>query len=99
MTGRFRVDLDQLAEIVDQIVRFDKHLEEALEQADAKVDRLHTTWSGAAAAEHKAAHEKWKHGAERMRAGLATMRQNADIAHGNYTGAATTNTAMWQQAR
>ena len=99
MSDRFRVNPDQLADIVDRLARFDKHLEEALTQADAKVDRLHTTWTGAAAAEHKAAHDKWKHGAEQMRSGLNTMRKNADIAHGNYTGAAATNQAMWEQAR
>lgn len=99
MTGRFRVSPDQLADVIDQIARFDTHLEEALEQADAKVDQLHGTWTGAAAAEHKAAHEKWKHGAAQMRAGLETMRKNADIAHGNYTNAAQANAAMWGQAR
>lgn len=99
MTGRFRVDPNQLADVIDQLARFDKHLEGALGQADAKVDRLHTTWTGAAAAEHKAAHEKWKHGAEQMRAGLNAMRKNAGIAHGNYTNAAETNRTMWGQAR
>lgn len=99
MTGRFRVDPDQLADVIDQLSRFDKHLEGALADVDTKVDRLHTTWTGAAAAEHKAAHEKWKHGAEQMRAGLTAMRKNARIAHGNYTKAAQTNSAMWEQAR
>lgn len=99
MTSRFRVSPDQLADVIDQIARFDQHLDEALEQVDAKVDRLHTTWVGAAATEHNAAHEKWKHGAEQMRAGLETMRKNADIAHGNYAGAVAANTAMWGQAR
>jgi len=99
MTSRFRVDPDQLADVIDQMTRFDKHLEDTLEQADARVNRLHTTWTGAAATEHKAAHEKWKHGAQKMRAGLNTMRQNASIAHGNYTGAATSNEVMWEQAR
>ena len=57
MSGRFRIDPHQLADVIDQLTRFDKHLEDALAQADERVNRLHTTWTGAAAIEHKAAHE------------------------------------------
>lgn len=99
MTARFRVHLAQLSDVIEQIDRFDKHLEAALEQADARVNRLHATWSGQAAQAHRAAHDKWKHGAEQMRAALAVMRQNAAAAHGNYSDAVKANTSMWGQAR
>ena len=70
----------------------------ALEDVDGRVDRLHATWSGAAAAEHRRAHEEWLRGVAEMRAGLAAMRRNAGIAHGNYSSAATSNARMWGQA-
>jgi WXG100 family type VII secretion target len=78
---------------------FDRHLEDALEQADARVNRLHANWSGAAAAAHRAAHDEWKHGAEEMRAALAVMRRIAKTTHANYTGAASANSSMWGHAR
>ncbi len=91
----FRVDTAQLFDVVEQIARFDQRLESALEQADARVDRLHATWTGAAAAKHQAAHQRWKTGAQEMRQALVVMRQIATTAHDNYTGAATTNARMW----
>jgi WXG100 family type VII secretion target len=95
----YRVDLDRLADVVDQIGRFDQQVETALADVQAQVDRLHGTWSGDAAVAHEQAHAKWTRGAAEMRAALAVLRDNARIGHGNYTGAVTTNTAMWDQAR
>jgi WXG100 family type VII secretion target len=98
MTGRFRVRTAQLADIVEQISRFDQHLESALADVDAEVNRLHANWTGTAADEHRAAHEKWKRGTDEMRAALATMRRIAQTACENYTDAATANASMWEQA-
>lgn len=98
MTGRFRVRPAQLADVVDQISRFDQHLESALADVDSEVNRLHATWTGTAADEHRAAHERWKRGTEEMRAALAAMRRIASTAADNYTGAAMTNAQMWEDA-
>jgi WXG100 family type VII secretion target len=95
----YRVDLARLADVVDQIGRFDQHVETALADIQAHVDRLHTTWSGEAASAHQQAHAQWTRGIAELRAALAVLRDNAQIAHGNYTNAVTTNTAMWDQAR
>jgi WXG100 family type VII secretion target len=97
--GRFRVDPDRLSDIVDQISRFDQHLESALEDADARVSQLHVTWHGAAATRHRQAHDEWKRGVAEMRAALAVMRQNALTAHGNYVNAVAANVHMWEQVR
>ena len=97
--GRYKVDLDRLTDIVDQLTRFDQHLESALEDADARVNQLHATWSGAAATRHHNAHEEWKRGAAEMRAALAVMRQNALTAHENYLNSVTANVHMWGQVR
>jgi WXG100 family type VII secretion target len=94
----YRVDLDRLADIIDQITTFDQRIETALEDVDGRVDRLHTTWTGEAAAQHRRAHEEWQRGVAEMRAGLAEMRRNAEIAHGNYHSAVSSNSRMWEQA-
>lgn len=98
MTGRFRVRPAQLADIVERISQFDEHLESALADVDTEVNRLHANWTGTAAEEHQAAHEKWKRGTQEMRAALATMRRIASTAGENYTGAADANAGMWEQA-
>ena len=94
----YRVNLDRLADVVDQLTMFDQRIEAALEDADGRVDKLHTTWSGAAAEQHRRAHADWQRGVAEMRAGLAEMRRNAELAHGNYRSAVTANGRMWEQA-
>jgi WXG100 family type VII secretion target len=98
VTGRYRVDLDHLADLVDQMARFDQHLESMLDDADARVNRLHAAWEGEAAEQHRRAHDEWKHGAQQMRDALAVMRKIAMTAHSNYSNATATNAAMWRQA-
>lgn len=99
MSDAYRVDLDRLADIVDQIDRFTKHVEAALDDIDTQVGRLHTTWAGAAAAKHQQAYEQWVRGMREMGVGLLAMRRNAEVAHTNYVGAATANASMWRQAQ
>jgi WXG100 family type VII secretion target len=95
----YRVDLDQLDDIVEQISRFDQHLRTALEDAQSRVDTLHATWSGEAATAHRQAYGEWVRGVADMRAALEKMRLNARIAHGNYSSAANSNLRMWRQAQ
>jgi WXG100 family type VII secretion target len=93
VTGRFRVEPAQLSNVVEQMSRFEQQLQTALEDVDARVTRLHATWTGTAAEAHQEAHERWQHGAP-----LVVMRQIATTAHSNYTNAVTANTSMWGQA-
>lgn len=95
----FKVDLDRLDDIVEQITRFDSRLEKALEDVDARVNRLHATWSGEAATRHQQAHDEWRRGAAEMRAALAVMREIASTARTNYASATTTNVGMWEPLR
>lgn len=97
--GAFKVDLDRLDDVIEQLSRFDQRLEAAVADADARVNRLHVTWSGDAAARHRKAHEEWLRGAAEMRAALAVMRQNARTARENYADAAAANVRMWESAR
>ncbi|WP_018680391.1 WXG100 family type VII secretion target [Actinokineospora enzanensis] len=95
----FRVDPAHLDHVVDEVSRFDTHLQAALDDADKRVDQLHATWSGDAADRHRLAHEEWKRGAGKMREALTAMREIARTASGNYTDAATANARMWEQLR
>ncbi|MGH3624214.1 MAG: WXG100 family type VII secretion target [Sciscionella sp.] len=89
----------RLCDVVEQMSRFETYLDTALEDVDARVDQLHATWTGAAADAQRAAHDRWKRGAQEMRAALTVMRQIASTAHANYSGAAEANVSMWGQAR
>jgi len=97
--GAFRVDPDRLDGIIDQITRFDSQMEAALDEVDARINRLHATWTGEAADQHRRAHDEWQRGAAEMRAALAAMRANAATARANYTNAITANVRMWEQLR
>lgn len=99
MTGRFRVDTEQLWQLVEAMSRFDQQLESMLDEVDAKVNQLHATWTGAAAQQHQQAHDQWQQGAREMHQALTTMRQNAITAHQNYTNATAANVSMWRQAQ
>lgn len=93
---RHRVDLAELDSVIEQMARFASRLQTALEDADAQVTRLHATWTGAAADEQRAAHQRWRTGAADMHQALAAMRSIAATAHANYSAAAGTNARMWQ---
>lgn len=95
----YRVDLGQLEAVMARLERFDRVLEWVLADADQQVERLHRTWTGQAAAQHREAHQKWAQGAADLKQALAEMHQVAATAHGNYSRAADTNVAMWRQVR
>jgi hypothetical protein len=44
------------------------------------------------------AQAEWEAGFRQMRDALAAMRTAAQVAHGNYVDAASTNLRMWEQA-
>jgi WXG100 family type VII secretion target len=98
VSSRFRIQPDQLSDLVERMSRFGVDLERALEQVESRVNQLHGTWSGPAAEAQRAAHDEWKRGAAEMREALDMMRRIASTAHGNYTEAAAANLSMWEQA-
>jgi WXG100 family type VII secretion target len=95
MTARFSVDLDQLLSVVERMGAFDTALAVHLEKLDARIARLHTTWSGDTAQAQGDAHAEWMRAASSMRQALATMRSIAETAHGNYQAAVAANVRMW----
>ncbi|MEM6104970.1 WXG100 family type VII secretion target [Mycobacterium sp. 050272] len=95
MAEAFRVDPQALADAVQRMSEFQRYAESMLSEIDSLVSNLHTTWTGEGAAAHAEAHQLWAQGEAMMRAALMQLRSAAHTAHGNYTGAMSTNVAMW----
>ncbi len=91
----FRVDPQALADVVQRMAAFQRYAEDMITEIDSRVTRLHTTWTGQAAAAHAEAHQHWVRGEAMMREALAQLEKAATTAHGNYTGAMSTNLGMW----
>ncbi|QUR69466.1 WXG100 family type VII secretion target [Mycobacterium spongiae] len=95
MAEAFRVDPEALADAVERMAEFGRHTHGMLAEIDSLVARLHTTWTGDAAAAHAEAHWHWTQGEAMMRDALGLLRAAGQNAHANYTGAMTTNLNMW----
>jgi len=95
MAEAFRVDPEALADAVRRMADFGRHTERMLGEIDSLVTDLHATWTGQGAAAHAEAHQRWVRGEAMMREALGRLRAAGAIAHRNYTGALTTNVAMW----
>jgi WXG100 family type VII secretion target len=91
----FRVDPQALADAVQRMTEFQQYAEHMLSEIDSLVTNLHTTWTGRGAAAHGEAHRHWARGEAMMREALAQLRTAGATAHRNYTGAMSTNLAMW----
>jgi len=91
----FRVDLEALADAVQRMAAFQRYAEDMLAEIGSRVTRLHAAWTGEAAAAHAEAHQHWTRGEAMMREALAHLKKAAATAHGNYTGAMSTNMGMW----
>jgi WXG100 family type VII secretion target len=99
MSRAFGVDLDELQHKIEEMVAFEKKIEQALEHLDHVVEGLHLTWTGQSAVAHREAHAEWVDGMRAMRTGLVEMRDAAQRAHDNYTSAAEANSRMWAAVR
>lgn len=91
---RYRVELEELLAFVDELEAFERRAEAIAVRIDAQVAGLHDTWSGEAAAAHRAQHDDWMAGATQMRESLAKLRSAADNAHRNYTDVGKLNVDM-----
>ena len=99
MSGRFVVDLEHLDSVVSRLVSFEKALEKHIADVDACVQRVHSVWSGGAAAANLAAHREWMAGVQEMRTALAEIKAAAATAHSNYSAAVAANKQMWSWIR
>jgi len=96
VTDRYKIDLDQLAAAIEAMHAFDHKAESIIAEVDRRVTALHVdSWSGEAATAQQDDHDRWTADAGRMREALGKLRDAGERAHGNYRGAHTTNTGMW----
>ena len=95
MAEAFRVDPQALADAVQRMAEFQRYAESMLTEIDSLVTNLHATWTGQGAAAHAEAHRHWARGEATIREALAQLRTAGATAHRNYTGAMSTNLAMW----
>lgn len=89
------MDPQALADAVQRMAAFQRYAEDMIAEIDSRITRLHATWTGAAAAAHAEAHQHWVGGEAMMREALTRLEQVATTAHGNFTGAMSTNLGMW----
>ncbi len=89
------MDPQALADAVQRMTEFGRYAGDMLTEIDSLVSTLHSTWTGSGAAAHAEAHRHWARGEAMMREALAQLRAAGETAHGNYTGAMSTNLAMW----
>lgn len=95
MSDAFSVEPEALADALQRMDEFEKHVENMVSEIDSLVAQLHGTWSGHAAAAHAEAHRHWSRGEAMMRKALAQLKGAGTTAHHNYTGVMTTNVTMW----
>ncbi len=95
MSDAFSVEPEALADALQRMDEFEKHVENMVSEIDSLVAQLHGTWSGHAAAAHAEAHRHWSRGEAMMREALAQLKSAGTTAHHNYTGVMTTNMTMW----
>jgi WXG100 family type VII secretion target len=91
----FRVDIEALLAAADRMTEFDQRLEANLARVNATVQQLGASWYGDAGESERAAQERWDKGAQEMREALTRLRDIAERAHANYSGASQLNTRMW----
>ena len=95
MADAFRVEPQALADAVQRMTEFQRYAEHMLTEIDSLVTNLHATWEGRGATAHAEAHRHWARGEAMMREALAHLHASGATAHRNYTGAMSTNVAMW----
>jgi WXG100 family type VII secretion target len=94
----FHVDLAALQSAADLLEKFESSAEQFIADVEQKVNNLHIGWHGDSATAHLEAQQRWKDGAQEMRTAVGQLRAILTTAHGNYSSAAATNTAMWQKS-
>lgn len=91
----YRVDTVALTALTDRMQRVETDLADSVDAARAALARVHATWNGAAADEHRAAAQRWAGGAQRMHEALASLRATLRVAEDRYDALCSANVAMW----
>lgn len=93
--SRIAVDLELLEDLIGRMAGFGQRFAALGDDVDVRMRRVHAVWTGAAAAEQAAAHQRWSTGAREMREALVVLHSVAVTARENYTAAVQANLQMW----
>lgn len=92
---KYVIDVDELADWVDDLKSFDDKCQQILDEVDALVAKLHLHWEGLAAAAQQENHQRWVTDLATMREAVVQIRKCAARAHSNYNTIVATNQRMW----
>lgn len=95
----YRVDLDELAQVIGSLDAFSRTLLSKVADLDKAMSDLHVTWEGEAALAHKKAHQGLMAGAADVHAAVRELHDVAQNAHVNYSNAVKANLDIWSQLR
>jgi WXG100 family type VII secretion target len=99
MTLHYKVDLDELARVIESLEAFGATIDAKLAELDRVNAELHLTWEGESAVAQTEAHRKLTRGAAEVHRGLLAMHAAAERAHTSYHAAAVANQQTWKQVR
>lgn len=91
----YRVDRAAVLDLLDRLRRAEAEFDGCLGAAAAAVRRLHGEWSGSAADEQLAAHQRWTAGAREMHEALCALSGTVSATHDRYAAVQSANVAMW----
>ncbi|WP_225727125.1 MULTISPECIES: WXG100 family type VII secretion target [unclassified Nocardia] len=94
MTDSFRVNLDELDDISNQLKGFVGFLTESIAGIQQRTAGVQSNWTGPSAIAANEAFTKWVTGAQDVAEGIETMRTAAIAARDRYQTAVTTNLQM-----
>jgi WXG100 family type VII secretion target len=89
------VDFAQLQAAIDHMAKFGQEVTEILDDVDAAMAALRSTWHGEASDQQAQAQQQWDDGAEQMKAALEQLKTIAEAARKNYSDAVSKNGQMW----
>jgi WXG100 family type VII secretion target len=89
------VDFAQLQAAIDHMAKFGQEVTEVLDDVDAAMAALRSTWHGEASDQQAQAQRQWDEGADQMKAALEQLKTIAEAAHRNYSDAVSKNGQMW----
>ncbi|WP_185994650.1 WXG100 family type VII secretion target [Nocardioides campestrisoli] len=95
----YRVDLEELRLVVDEMAAFHTELAELAADVSAQTRRLHEGWAGLARDAHAGSHARWQDELADMRQALQGIRALGAMAQANYGSAVEANLTMWQRVR
>ncbi|MGS2809921.1 WXG100 family type VII secretion target [Nocardia sp. MW-W600-9] len=94
----FRVDLEELEQIVTRVAGFIGFLNDSLDGLQQRMSAVQQNWTGAAADAQAVAFREWHTGATDVADGIEIMRQVVQDAHDRYNAAIAANLAMLGRA-